>query len=219
VLLVVVTKTASLDDIRLLDTTDVSDIGESRVQDAISKATALEEHWPGFSKPGNRRFRLHMIGHLQTNKVRKALALFDFIHSLDSIHLAQAISAEAQRLGLTARTLVQVNVSGEDSKFGVPQAQLGAFLQDVRQLPSLSVKGLMTMAPENPGAEKARPCFRRLRELLETHVALGDLPPAARTLSMGMTQDFEVAVEEGATMVRIGSAIFGDNAPSHGVQA
>lgn len=209
VLLVVVTKTVPPEVIRLLDATDVTDIGESRVQDALSKARILEEYWPGFSKAGKRRFRLHMIGHLQTNKVRKALALFDIVHSLDSVRLARAVSAEAQRLGVTARTLVQVNVSGEATKHGVAPAALGVFLKEVRQLPGISIEGLMTMAPEDPDPEKARPCFRELRRLLEQELAAGTLPPSAKHLSMGMTQDFEVAVEEGATIVRIGSAIFG----------
>ncbi len=212
VLLVVVTKTVLPDVVQLLDATDVTDIGESRVQDALSKAAVLEEHWPGFSKPGSRRFRVHMIGHLQTNKVRKALPLFDLVHSLDSHKLAQAMSEEARRLGLTARVLVQVNVSGEAAKHGIAPAELGAFLKEVRQLPAVSIEGLMTMAPEDPDPEKARLCFRELRRLLDRELAAGALPPEARHLSMGMTQDFEVAVEEGATIVRIGSAIWGSPA-------
>ena len=165
-------------------------IGENRVQEAEEKRallSALEPHptW-------------HMVGHLQTNKVKTAVEIFDIIHSIDSLRLAQAIS---QRAGKTLPILLQVNISGEATKSGFLVAELPRALEEVASLPRLEVHGLTTIAPLVEDVEEVRPIFRRLRELSDS---LG-----LEHLSMGMTDDFEVAVEEGATMVRIGRAIFG----------
>jgi pyridoxal phosphate enzyme (YggS family) len=165
--------------------------GESKLQEARAKIPLV---------PG--RARWHMIGHLQTNKARDAVALFDVIHSVDSVKLAEEVHTWAERAGKTQSILLEVNVSGEASKFGLKPEDLKSTVAEINRLPRLDVQGLMTLAPFAEEAEKARPYFRRLREL---GGALG-----LRELSMGMTHDFEVAIEEGATMVRIGTGIFGE---------
>jgi pyridoxal phosphate enzyme (YggS family) len=162
--------------------------GENRVQEAAAKRPLLADldiTW-------------HLVGHLQTNKVKKALQLFDIVHSLDSLPLAQELSRRAQG---PLPVLLEVNVAGEASKFGLAPEQVPAAAQAIARLPHLELVGLMTVAPMASDPEEVRPVFRRLRELAQ---ALG-LPH----LSMGMSDDFEVAVEEGATMVRLGRAIFG----------
>lgn len=185
------------------------DVGENRVQEAERKIAALAAV--------RTSLRWHLIGHLQSNKARRAAALFDIVHSVDSVHLAQALAyGAADRAPLPV--LLQVNVSGEASKEGFSlagwEAQppvLAAFCRDVEQvlaLPGLAVHGLMTIAPWGEDPERARPCFRSARRLRDE---LSRRFPAAGwgTLSMGMTDDFEVAIEEGATLVRVGRAIFG----------
>ncbi len=164
-------------------------IGENRVQEAAAKIPALR-HLP---------VTWHMIGHLQTNKAKTALGLFDIIHSVDSIHLAQTLSRRAER---SIPVLLEVNVAGEATKFGLSPSDALQSADDVARLPHLDLRGLMTIAPLVSDPEEVRPVFRELRRLRD---ALG-LPE----LSMGMTDDFEVAIEEGATMVRIGRAIFGE---------
>ncbi len=166
-------------------------IGENRVQEARAKMerlSALEPHpiW-------------HMVGHLQRNKVKTAVQLFDIIDSVDSVRLAEAISHRATK---AVPVLLQVNVSEEGKKSGFSVAEIFGAVEEIARLPGLEIKGLMTIAPLVPDAEEVRPVFRRLRQLRD---ALG-----LEHLSMGMTDDFEVAVEEGATMVRIGRAIFGE---------
>jgi len=165
--------------------------GESRVQEAKAKIPLVSSraHW-------------HMIGHLQTNKARDAVGLFEVIHSVDSLKLAAELSKWAEHTGKTQVIFLEVNVSGEASKFGLKPEDLESTLSEINRLPRLEVQGLMTIAPVADEVEKARPHFRRLRELRD---AL-----SLRELSMGMTHDFEVAIEEGATMVRIGAAIFGE---------
>ena len=164
-------------------------IGENRVQEAAEKRPELEglpAVW-------------HLVGHLQTNKAKQAIKLFDVIESVDSFHLAEEISRRADR---TLSVLLEVNVAGEESKFGYTPEQALREAEKIGALPHLDVRGLMTVAPLTDDAETVRPVFRRLRELRD---ALG-----LRELSMGMTDDFEVAIEEGSTMVRIGRAIFGE---------
>ncbi|MBI4297807.1 MAG: YggS family pyridoxal phosphate-dependent enzyme [Chloroflexi bacterium] len=164
--------------------------GENRVQEAADKLLALLPDMPEAT--------WHMVGHLQTNKVKMALGLFGIIHSVDSLKLAQSLSQRATgRLSI----LLQVNVSGEASKMGLPPEAVAGVAAQITALSGLELVGLMTIAPQVDDPEKVRPVFRRLRELRDS---LG-----LRNLSMGMTDDFEVAVEEGATMVRLGRAIFG----------
>ena len=196
--LVAVTKTVTADVAAALVELGVTDIGENRVQEAARKQEALaglDVAW-------------HMIGHLQTNKVKDALRLFDLIHSVDSFHLAEAISRRALSQGETVSILVQVDIGGEDAKFGVPLADAVREMNKMAELSGLCIEGLMTMAPFVDDAEAVRPIFARLRELAEEIRALGLPGVEMAHLSMGMTQDFEVAIEEGATMIRVGSALF-----------
>jgi pyridoxal phosphate enzyme (YggS family) len=171
----------------------IAHVGESRVQEAAAKI------------PGLRGLPVtwHLVGHLQTNKAKTALELFDIIHSVDSLHLAEVLS-HPDRSG-PLPVFLEVNVAGETSKFGFPPSEVAAAAQAVARLPHLDLRGLMTVAPWASDPEAVRPVFRNLRRLRD---ALG-LPE----LSMGMTDDFEVAIEEGATLVRIGRAIFGERMP------
>ena len=171
--------------------------GESRVQEARVKIPEL---------PSNLRW--HFVGHLQKNKIRHALPLFELIHSVDSLALAQDINRIAEEDGLHPRVLLEVNVAGEGSKFGFTPEKLREDLENLLALPRLSILGLMTIPPIADEAEASRKYFVELRELrdrlqTEFHVDLAQL-------SMGMTQDFAIAVEEGATLVRVGTAIFGE---------
>lgn len=170
--------------------------GESRVQEALVKIPEL---------PG--RLRWHFIGHLQANKVRKALPLFELIHGVDTMGIARDIDRIAAELGLHPRVLLEVNVSGEGSKHGFTPEALERGLEELLALPRLQVEGFMTMAPLAEEAEASRPCFAALRALRDRLSAQAGIP--LPTLSMGMSGDYEVAVEEGATLVRVGSAIFG----------
>jgi pyridoxal phosphate enzyme (YggS family) len=205
--LVAVTKTIEPAVIKEVIALGVRDLGENRVQEAEGKAPLLPEvTW-------------HMIGHLQRNKVKKALLVFDMIHSLDSLRLAQEIDRRASRIGARVPVLLEVNLSGEATKYGFRMAPrvtqggekeaLFSYVEKILRLPCLEVKGLMTMAPLVAQPEEARPYFQRLRGLREE---LRERFPQAswEDLSMGMTDDFEVGIEEGATMVRIGRAIFGE---------
>ena len=171
--------------------------GESRVQEARVKIPEL---------PSNLRW--HFVGHLQKNKIRHALPLFELIHSVDSLALARDINRIAEEDGLHPRILLEVNVAGEGSKFGFTPEKLREDLENLLALPRLSILGLMTIPPIAEEAEASRKYFVQLRELrdrlqTEFHVDLAQL-------SMGMTQDFAIAVEEGATLVRVGTAIFGE---------
>jgi len=195
--LVAVTKTVGPEVIRLLPGLGVEDIGENRVQQARARRENLG---------GSLGLRWHMVGRLQTNKVRHALRVFEMIHSVDRFALAQEIDRRAGREHRVADVLVQCNTSGEETKAGVEDSELIRLLDRIMELEWVRVRGLMTMAPIVQRAEDARPYFAQLRRLAEKARAATGLPLAE--LSMGMTQDFEVAIEEGATMVRIGTAIF-----------
>jgi hypothetical protein len=156
------------------------------------------------------RLRWHFIGHLQSNKVRDAVHFFEMIQSVDSLELAREISKRCDQAAKTMPVLLEVNLAGEASKFGYRPEQLLAELKELNALPRLEIHGLMTVPPWSPEPEESRPHFRRLRELkLECEEILGAPLPH---LSMGMSGDFEVAIEEGATMVRIGTALFGPRA-------
>ena len=176
------------------------DLGENRVQEAEAKIAATA----GLRGSG---LRWHLIGHLQANKARKALALFDCIHSVHELDLGQRLARIAAEQGRVAHVFVEVDLAGEATKHGLPADELPATLDALRPLPSLSVDGLMLIPPLFDDPEQARPYFRRLRALRDACVAAGRL--AAGQLSMGMSHDLEVAIEEGATLVRVGTAIFG----------
>ena len=187
--LVAVTKGRSHDEVAALLAAGQRDLGENRVQAYQKVASA-------FAEPD---LRWHLVGHLQRNKVRFCRG-FALIHSLDSERLAQALEAEGAKHGHVFHTLLQLNVSGEASKHGLAPSELAPLLASVRDLAHVQVEGLMTMAPYDPDPERARPVFRALRAL-----ALGH---GLEQLSMGMSGDLEVAVEEGATLVRVGTALF-----------
>lgn len=191
--LVAVTKGVDLARIREAVAAGVTDLGESRVQEAAGKVAALRA-----------QARWHLVGHLQRNKAGLAAGLFSVIHSVDSLRLAEDLSRRAPQ---PLEILLQVNVTGERQKSGVSAESLAALARGTATLPQLRVVGLMTIPPLHPDPEHARPVFRRLRELRDelAKVVGTGLPH----LSMGMSDDLEVAVEEGATMVRIGRAIFG----------
>ncbi len=190
VALVAVTKTVGPDAARALVRAGAADLGENRAQELERKAGELRDL----------PVRWHMIGHLQRNKVRAVLPLVDLVHSVDSLRLAREMDHQAAKLGRKARALIEMNISGEASKFGLRPEELPPLLKEMRALENVVVEGLMTMPPLADDPEKSRPCFRRLRELRDAH--------GLKHLSMGMSQDYAVAVEEGATFVRVGTALF-----------
>jgi pyridoxal phosphate enzyme (YggS family) len=179
----------------------VNNIGENRAQEAVEKFQQMGTEVNG------KKILWHFVGHLQTNKVRQLIGFIDLIHSLDSLSLADEVDKRAGRIGKIQRVLVQVNVAKEQGKFGLDVDKVPEFLKKISKLDHLSVEGLMTMPPlfENP--EEARPIFTWLKRLFDqTKEEFTDMP--IKYLSMGMTNDFEVAIEEGSNMVRIGRAIF-----------
>lgn len=173
-------------------------VGENYVQETEALRAELGD--------GADRVKWHLIGHLQRNKVKRALPLFDVIQSVDSVRLARAISDRAQRV---VQVYLEVNVAGEASKYGVAPEQTRHLVEEISKLESIRVEGLMTMEPYSEDPEDARPYFRRLRRLFEELNSVEPPEVQMRVLSMGMTNSYRVAVEEGANMVRIGTAIFG----------
>jgi pyridoxal phosphate enzyme (YggS family) len=194
--LVAVSKTFPAEAVREAWEAGQTLFGESRVQEAAAKIPEL---------PG--ALRWHFIGHLQKNKVRRALPLFELFHGVDSLELARDIDRIAAEEGVFPRVLLEVNVAGEASKFGFRPDTLERELDALLALPRLQVEGLMTIAPYADEPEHSRPFFAALRELRDRLAASSGAP--LTTLSMGMSGDFEIAIEEGATLVRVGTAIFG----------
>ena len=194
--LVAVSKTVDLERIRAAIDAGQDLFGENYLQEARDKIAVL-----------GRAVSWHLVGSLQSNKARGAVELFDLIHAVDRLKLAQALDAAAARLSKVQDVLIQVNQAGEATKSGVEPAAAPALLKEVARLPHLRVLGLMTMPPWFPDPEAARPYFRALRELRDHLRGLTGLP--LPELSMGMSGDFAVAIEEGATLVRVGTAIFG----------
>jgi len=197
--LVAVSKTNPPEAIREVLEAGQRAFGESRVQEALPKLDALppEIEW-------------HFIGHLQTNKIRKVVSRFVLFHGVDNQNLAQQMNRIAGEIGVTASVLLEVNVSGEESKFGFDPKTLPAALEVLLPLPFLRIQGLMTMAPYSDDPESARPYFAKLRELRDR--LAGETGNPLPELSMGMSGDFEQGIAEGATIVRVGSAIFGERA-------
>jgi pyridoxal phosphate enzyme (YggS family) len=190
--LVAVTKQVPVERIREAVEWGVTHLGENRVQEAREKVPLVTGvTW-------------HLVGHLQSNKARPALEMFQLIHSLDRPSLLEALSAQARKLDRVARVLIQVNTSGEATKSGVHPDRAMALVAQAQETPHVRVEGLMTIGPATGGPDAARPGFAALRQLA------GQMPAASmRYLSMGMSADFEVAIEEGANLVRVGTAIFG----------
>lgn len=201
--LVAVSKTQPPEAVREAFDAGLRAFGENRVQEAEAKAAALV----ALRESG---LEWHLVGHLQANKARKA-ALFDLVHSLDSADLGARLARLGTEQGRTVRALAQVDLAGEETKFGIPEAELFPVLEALRPLAGLRLEGLMILPPLYEDPERTRPFFKRLRELRERAVQEGLL--AAHALSMGMSHDFEVAIEEGATLVRVGTAIFGERLP------
>ncbi len=191
-------KTKNADTVRAALAAGATDIGENYVQEAQEKIAQV-------STPA----RWHLIGHLQRNKARVAVRLFTLIHSLDSIALAQELHRQGEKQGIVVRTLLEVNLGGEASKSGIDPQQIESLLTAAAALPQLRIEGLMTVPPLGPTAEASRPYFRRLAQLREQYAGFQAANIDLQALSMGMTDDYTVAIEEGATIVRIGRAIFG----------
>lgn len=191
--LVAVTKTVPPEVISQVADTGLNHFGESRVQELLKKQQQFPDaHW-------------HMIGHLQTNKIKQVLGKTALIHSLDRWPLAETIHSTAANMGIKARVLVQANISGEKTKYGLPPVELEDFILEASRLAGIEIFGLMTMAPFVDNPEEVRPVFR---ELNNWRNKLSVRWPNIKLLSMGMTNDYVVAVEEGADIVRVGSAIF-----------
>lgn len=196
--LIAVTKTIDVEQINLAVAAGMDTLGENRVQEVLHKFESVDANvsW-------------HLIGHLQTNKVRQIIDRVDLIHSLDSLHLAAELQKRALQRKRPVGVLVEVNVGQEDSKFGLSPEAVPEFLRSLQGLDHIHVRGLMTVAPFLDDPEDVRIVFRRLKALFEEMKQL-DLPNVQMEhLSMGMTHDFEVAIEEGATMIRVGTGIFG----------
>ena len=201
VTLVAVSKTHPPEAVRAAFAAGVRDFGENRVQEAEPKIAATAELLGS-------GLRWHLVGHLQSNKARKAVALFGVIQSVDSIDLAGRLARIGTEAARPVRALVQVDLAGEETKFGLPEAELLATLEALRGRSGLQVEGLMVLPPYLDDPEETRPYFRRLRSLRDRAQAAGLLDGGE--LSMGMSHDLEAAVEEGATIVRVGTAIFGE---------
>lgn len=199
VTIVCAAKTKGPELVRAALAAGATDIGENYVQEAQEKIALVPE-------PA----RWHLIGHLQRNKARVAARLFTLIHSLDSVALARELHRQGEKLGTVVRALIELNLGDEPTKSGIAVRQLDTLLQEVAALPCLRVEGLMTVPPVGAHAEAARPYFRALAQLREQYARFRTATVELHELSMGMTDDYPVAIEEGATIVRIGRAIFGE---------
>jgi pyridoxal phosphate enzyme (YggS family) len=195
--LIAISKTHPAESVRAAVQAGLSVFGESRVQEARAKIPELPSS-----------LRWHFVGHLQKNKIRHALPLFELFHSVDSLALAEDINRIAEDEGMHPRVLLEVNVAGEGSKFGFAPEKLRAEMESLLKLPRLTIEGLMAIPPLAPEAEASRAFFVQLRELRDQFEQ--EFAMRLTELSMGMTNDFEIAIEEGATMVRVGTAIFGE---------
>lgn len=196
--LVAVTKFVPVERIAEAIRAGVTDIGENRVQEGVQKFPALAEF----------HLTRHLIGHLQKNKVRQALQLFDIIHSIDSLELAERVDRIAGEMGVRPKVFFQLNVSGEESKHGFGPGEFFQAAPQLAKLEQIDPIGLMTMAPLEEEPEAARPVFRKLREVRDKLNEQGILKRPLKGLSMGMSNDFTIAIEEGATHIRVGSRIF-----------
>ena len=205
--LVAVTKTVEPERINQAIDAGIKIIGENRIQEAQDKFKFI-----------TRDVEKHLVGHLQTNKVKKALELFDLIQSIDSLHLAQEVSKRAKSIkalrpvgekGKFAEVLIEVNTSDEPSKYGVKPEEVFSLVEEIAKLENIKIKGLMTIGLFTDDLEKVRPCFVKLRKIFESLKNLKRGNIEMRYLSMGMSSDFEIAIEEGANMIRVGTAIFG----------
>lgn len=198
--LVTVSKTVPVERIREAKEAGAEVFGENKVQEAVRKIEVI----------GSGGCRWHFIGHLQKNKVKYVVGRFDLVHSVDSLELAEKLSIESEKRGVVTPVLIQVNVSGEASKFGIDPQHLEDLLRQSGALSGIAVKGLMTIPPYTPDEEEARKHFVNLRALRDRMRKQNVPGVSLDELSMGMSHDFEIAIEEGATWVRVGTAIFGE---------
>jgi len=205
VTIVAVSKGRSVEEIKETVESGVTDIGENRIQEALLKYKALStiDHRPS-------TIRWHMVGHLQTNKVKDAVKIFDLIHSVDSARLAAEMDKQALKINKVQDILIEIKTSPEATKSGIKPDEAIEVIKEIDKFKNINIKGLMTIAPLADDPQKARPYFRMLRELMDKINALHVTRNTLHVLSMGMTDDFEIAIEEGSTMIRLGRAIFGD---------
>lgn len=197
--IIAVTKTRTLEEMKAVAKLGLTSFGENKVQELQSKYNDFDEN-----------INWHLIGHLQRNKVKYIIDKVSLIHSVDSLRLAETISLEAKKQNIVARILVQVNVANEDTKFGIKISEAEAFIKEIGLLQNIKVEGLMTIAPYTLYPEENRKYFRALKQLSVdiNKQRLDNI--SMNILSMGMTNDFQVAIEEGATMIRVGTGIFGE---------
>jgi len=196
--LVAVTKTVETERIKEAINRGIQIIGENRVQEAESKFDQITEE-----------VEKHLVGHLQTNKAKTAVELFDFIQSVDSQRIAQEISRRASQMGKVMEVLVEINTSGEETKFGIDPDEVLSFVKSISNLEGIKIKGLMTIGLFSDNPEDTRPCFKRLKAIFDQMKSECIPNVEMKYLSMGMTSDFEVAIQEGSNMVRVGTGIFG----------
>jgi len=208
--LIVVTKSATIEAIKEVIKLGFTELGENRVQQLKKVSAQVTEflQQSNGSQDLPKQVNWHLIGHLQRNKVRQALPITTLVHSVDTLRLAEEISAAGAKLNLQPRVLLQVNASNEPQKYGVPVGAATHLAEQIESLPNLELVGLMTMAPLTHNKDVVRACFVRARELFVEMRGERIVGPQFTELSMGMSSDYEVAVEEGATILRIGSAIF-----------
>ena len=197
--LLAVSKTFSADHVRAAYAAGQRDFGENKVQEGLQK----------IGETADLEIRWHLIGHLQSNKAKKAAPAFAAIHAIDSVDLVRRVDAAAADAGAAPDLFIQVDLAGEATKFGAPEADVPAIARAALECRAARLRGLMLLPPWSDDPEQARPYFRRLRELRDRLIAEGIGRDRLRDLSMGMSHDFEVAIQEGATLVRVGTAIFG----------
>ena len=199
VTLVAVSKTKPIEFIAEAYEAGQRDFGENKVQELCSKSNMLPED-----------IRWHLIGHLQTNKVKQVIDKVYMIHSVDSLHLAETINEEAAKKGIVVKILVQVNVSGEETKFGIKPSEVTEFVKQISKMPNIKMEGFMTIAPFTENPEENRCFFHDLKKISVDTSALNIDNISVRHLSMGMSGDYRTAIEEGATIIRVGTSIFGE---------
>ena len=202
--IIAISKGRTIEQMKEVVEAGITDIGENRVQEAVIKYKGLITS----ELENSRAIKWHMVGHLQTNKVKDAVRIFDLIQSVDSVRLAEEIDKQADKINKTQDILVEIKTSPEESKFGLKPDEAIKVIKDIVRLKNINIKGLMTIAPVVDDPEKARPYFRMLREFEDKINELRVTSYKLGVLSMGMTDDFEIAVEEGSNMVRLGRAIF-----------
>lgn len=205
---IIVTKSASVEAIKEVIDLGFLDLGENHVQQLRKVTSHIKDLFIQEGHSSMPKIRWHMIGHLQRNKVKHVLPLASLIHSVDTLRLAEEISTYAARLNLTAKILLQVNTSNEPQKYGVPVGAATHLAEQVETLPNIELKGLMTMAPLTRNKDIVRACFMRAKDLFVEMRGEKIVGNGFTELSMGMSSDYEIAIEEGATILRIGSAVF-----------